>query len=611
MRNITKLFIAGVMAIPLVGTAQVSTNVEPRNAVLEEWTGMHCGYCPTGAFAMEEAFINNPGRVSIVSMHAGGYATPSGAEPDYRTAEGTVSDGTFPITGYPASTLNRRTIGGDQVYHPASSNDADKVPAILSENSEVNLYGTATLDIVTRLLTVNIEYYYTSNAPSTTNYMNVAINQNNVQGLQDTYGAGSYNPPAWIDYPTIYNHMHMFRGYMNGTGQWGDAINSTTTGSTATLTYSQTLPMDINGIGMDLANIEIAAFIGDGFEDAGDILTGLTIVPVLTGFTATDEVIFSSASSDDLNLCDVSSPETSSPIATIQNWGSNPMTSATITYDVNGGAPVVMNWTGSIAPGASEMITLDPITYTPISGTNTLNVTVSNPNGVADNTADNSGSTTFEVQIASPTEVFVTVDLHTDSYGDETWMEITNSVGTIVWSEGNENVQGNYNTGQFPPTADPTNPLANDTDYSWQVTLPAIDCYEFHIYDYYGDGLSDGGTGAGYDVKDNTGAVIITESPLSFGDQSGLINNGSVGINEITFENVSIFPNPASEVINVNFSTEATDFVVSILDLQGRVLASQSGSQNVTFPVADLASGSYLVTISTENGVHTESVVIK
>ena len=37
----------------------------------------------------------------------------------------------------------------------------------------------------------------------------------------------------------------------------------------------------------------------------------------------------------------------------------------------------------------------------------------------------------------------------------------------------------------------------------------------------------------------------------------------------------------------------------------------KAGSKNVTFPVADLASGSYLVTISTENGVHTENVVIK
>ena len=83
-----------------------------------------------------------------------------------------------------------------------------------------------------------------------------------------------------------------------------------------------------------------------------------------------------------------------------------------------------------------------------------------------------------------------------------------------------------------------------------------------------------------------------------------------LGIGEISIENLSIFPNPASEVLNVNFTSDE-EYTISILDLQGRVLATQVASNNVTFPVADLASGSYLVTIATENGVHTESVVIK
>ena len=65
--------------------------------------------------------------------------------------------------------------------------------------------------------------------------------------------------------------------------------------------------------------------------------------------------------------------------------------------------------------------------------------------------------------------------------------------------------------------------------------------------------------------------------------------------------NLQLFPNPATDVLNVTFNAEATDYTVSIMDLQGRVLATESGSDNVSFQVGNYAAGSYLVTISTEN----------
>jgi len=581
------------MAIPVIGAAQVSTSVEQRNAVIEEWTGMHCGYCPIGAFEMEQAIDNNPGRVSVVSMHAGGYATPNAGEPDFRTPEGTVSDGTFPISGYPASTLNRRTIGGSQVYHPGNTNNADKVPAVLSENSEVNIYATATLDIVTRVLVVDVEYYYTSNAPNSTNYMNVAINQNNMQGPQVTYGGGNYNPPAWINYPTVYNHMHVFRGFM--TGQWGDVISSTTTGSTAVMSYTQTLPMDINGLPLDLSNIEIVAYIGDGVQSAGDVLTGTTIIPTLTGFTSTDELVFSAANMDDIMAC-VTGAQTMSPTTDLQNWGSNPMTSATITYDVNGGTAEVMNWTGSIAPGSTQTITLDPITFTPNAGSNTLNVTASNPNGVADNTADNAGSSTFDVTLATLAQSLdVTLNLVTDRYGSETTWDLKNSGGATL-----------YSGGPYGPdlTANGTT-----TQPAVPMTLAADDCFTFTIYDSYGDGLDAGYGNGSFEIVDANSNVLVSGANFAAEDQ-GLIKTPLAGLNDLGLEDVSVYPNPTSDVLNVDFTAEGSDYTVAIMDLQGRVLATQTGT-NVSFQVAQFTTGSYIVTISTDAGVYTENVVIK
>ena len=594
MKQITKLIMVGVFASPIIGFAQVSTTPEPRNAVIEEWTGIHCGYCPTGHAAVQTAVSNNPGRVVAVNIHSGGYAVPGAGNPDYRTTHGTAHDAAFPISGYPSSTLNRRTIGAGQTYHPAGSNDANKVPAVLAETSEVNMYITATVDIVTRLLEVDVEYYYTADAPNATNYMNVAILQNNVHGPQTTYGGGTYNPGGWINYPTVYNHMHMFRGFM--TGQWGTAISSTTTGSTATLSYSQVLPAAINGVPLDLAELEIAAYIGDGFQAAGNVLTGVSVYPTLTGFTATDEVVFNSVSTPAVDVCDAS-PVSVTPTVSIKNWGSNPIATATITYDMNGGTPQVYNFSDAgnpIAPGATRMVTLDPITFTPIAS-NMVNVTVTNPNGVADDSADNSGSTAVTVNYAiAATDLVATVYLTTDRYASETTWNIKNSAGTTIASAGPwSNLAANGTTIQTPVP----------------VNLNPNDCYTFTILDSYGDGINSGFGAGSFEVRDGNNLLLVSGGTFTFED-SGLFETSIASVGTIEIDNVSIYPNPATNVLNVKFEAES-NATVSILDLSGRVVATETGLNSVIFPVSDLSSGSYIVTITTETGVYQENVVIK
>ena len=622
MKKITRILIAGALTLPILGVAQVSTSVEARNAVIEEWTGIHCGYCPIGHATVNDEMAANPGRVVALNIHAGGYATPAPGELDLRTPEGTAHDAAFGPSGYPSSTLNRRTISytgssgpaTGQLYHPAYLGDAEFVPTVLGENSEVNLYATASIDVATRVLTVDVEYYYTSDAPNSTNYLNVAILQNDIQGTQTTYG--NYNPAAWTTYSVygdLYTHSHVFRGFM--TGQWGDPITSTTTGSTGTMSYSQTLPADIAGTIMDLGSIKIAAFVGDGYQDAGNVLTGIEVAPTLTGATLTDEIVLLETVAEDLAECNLGVAVTANVDAKVFNAGSNPIYYATFTYDVSGGTPTVYNWstmTDPIMPFTTRILSLTPVSFT-TTATNDLNMVVSDPNGTADLTADNSGTVNDIVSTALPTDNYVTVDLHTDNYGDEIWMEITNSSGTIVWSEGNENVQGNFDTGSFPPAADPTNPLGNDQSYSWDVALPALDCYTFTIYDYYGDGLSVGGSGAGYDVRDDNGSILFSEGALDFGgsEVGGLVANNSVSLNEITLEGLTVYPNPATDVLNISFNADTDDYTISLMDLQGRTLISQAGASNVSFSVADVAKGSYIVTIANENGIYTENVVIQ
>ncbi|MCB0453277.1 MAG: hypothetical protein KDC94_10420, partial [Aequorivita sp.] len=56
----------------------VSTSPQDQNVVLEEFTGIHCVFCPQGhaiAKAIQDA---NPDRVTLINIHQGGYAVPSG-----------------------------------------------------------------------------------------------------------------------------------------------------------------------------------------------------------------------------------------------------------------------------------------------------------------------------------------------------------------------------------------------------------------------------------------------------------------------------------------------------------------------------------------------------
>lgn len=90
------------------------------------------------------------------------------------------------------------------------------------------------------------------------------------------------------------------------------------------------------------------------------------------------------------------------PAVVLKNTGSATLTSITITYDIDGGANQVYNWTGSLAQGASTTVYLADQTLT--TGSHTFTVTTSLPNGAADPyTANDSKNVTFNQVSTVPT----------------------------------------------------------------------------------------------------------------------------------------------------------------------------------------------------------------
>ena len=76
--------------------------------------------------------------------------------------------------------------------------------------------------------------------------------------------------------------------------------------------------------------------------------------------------------------CDPTTPST----VTLRNFGSNPLTSVTITVIRNGTTVQTFPWTGNLASLATVSVPLNPVPL--VLGANAIQICTSNPNGVAD-----------------------------------------------------------------------------------------------------------------------------------------------------------------------------------------------------------------------------------
>ncbi|GEM_PF-962331 len=87
----------------------------------------------------------------------------------------------------------------------------------------------------------------------------------------------------------------------------------------------------------------------------------------------------------------------------------------------------------------------------------------------------------------------------------------------------------------------------------------------------------------------------------------------SLSVDEIDGNQLSIFPNPAENVLNIQFAQAVQDVDVRIMDMSGRVVASEtnvSGTQ-MTMDVSVLSSGSYMVEIRSESSVAQSRLIVK
>lgn len=580
----------------------VSTTPQNRKVVLEEFTGIHCVYCPDGHKRANMLQASKPaGDVVLVNIHTGGYATPGAGEPDFRTAEGAAiaSISGMNISGYPTGSVNRHffnTVPAQTGFATNRGDWARFADSILAMPSYVNVALQGTLDAQTRQLTVDVQVYYTGTpSASVANNLTVMLLEDNVLGPQ--IGSGDFYPQM-IQVDGNYTHNHMLRKVLTPSAT-GETLTGTATGTTITKTYTYTVPAQFVNNPSYLGNLQLAAFVAEGNSE---IMTAAYGPITITNVANPLEGQFTGNVISETEVCQ----GVLNPIVKVFNNGSTPIQSGTITADVNGGTPATLNFTQTIAPQTFGYVALPVTTFTPVAN-NTLNLQLTQVNGTTNPAT--TGATISKSNILLTTRLVtqdtVTMTFVQDRYGSEsTWKVINEATGSIV-AQGGPYTDLSANTTQ--------------THIAKFKVVPST-CYKVLVEDSYGDGINTNYGAGSYTLTTNSGQVYASNGKFGKGEDKYFktdatllaVANVAAGISK-----VSVYPNPTNGLAAASVQLDAASKVsIEVFDITGRVIATvaeqklAAGEHIIDLPVSNLASGLYNVKISTAKGSVTERLSI-
>ncbi|MDB4588743.1 Omp28-related outer membrane protein [Flavobacteriaceae bacterium] len=546
----------------LTGFSQtiVSTDSQNKKVILEEYTGIYCVYCPDGHSRAQALKNQYPNDVFLINIHTGGYAIPNPAinDPDFRTPFGDAIASQSNLTGYPSGSVNRQyfsSLASNGGTAMGRGNWNTAASQVLNQSAYVNVGVEATINVQNNELTVHVEGYYTGNSPQNTNYLNVVLTQNNTLGPQTGGGMGS-----------DYNHMHRLVHMI--TGQWGEVISTTSTGSFIDETFTYTIPSNYNGIDVLITELNVIAFIT---ETQQEIISGAEYTPTFVGIEHSNDAAVMGL---DDNLND-NCGEIASPSVVVQNNGSDPITSLSIEYSINDDSSETYSWTGSIASLEFTSIELPSIGYSP-SNTNSVNIIISDD----DNNNNNSNTFYFDQSNSYETS-FVTLNLLTDNYGSETTWNLKDANGFIVAQGG---------------------PYTNNFTASLEIGIPSSnECYTFTINDSIGDGICCAYGIGSYSISDDSGNEIFSGGEFSSTEATTFRVGESLGLNSFTDENLKIFPNPSNGIFTVK--TTITNSSYKIYNLVGQTIKSgfiNNGENSID--IRNSKDGIYFLMIKSTNG---------
>ncbi len=356
------------------------------------------------------------------------------------------------------------------------------------------------------------------------------------------------------------------------------------------------------------------------------------------------------------------------PAVKVLNNGTNPITSLTLSYNIDGNANQIFNWTGTINANTQETITLPVIGAS--EGAHTLNVELSQANDA--NLFNNAFSSTFEVDQASGLITYTfgdsnpTADENNESWNASSLWQIgtptTTNFNNLVNSGYVTNPSGNYSNNTVAYLTSPcynmttiVNPvlkfdMAFDIELNWDVLYMEYSTDQGATWsvlgtaddpNWYNSSFQDPGrvltigkqwTGTdaslkeySYDLNDfsNESSIMfrfVFKSDPGVNQEGVLIDNFIIdatqvlGTDELDASNFAIYPNPSENIFNImrnGILGEKMDILV--YDLTGKLILNRTNIFKNEYPLdmSTISKGVYFMKINIENKSLVKKLILK
>lgn len=581
MKKIVLSFL-GLFAAFAVGaqTPQfVSTEPANKNVIIEEYTGINCGFCPDGHKRVREYEESKPGRVFSINVHAGPYAAM------YTTQWGNALMNQTGLQGFPSGTVNRHVFSGS-----VTALERDKFVSsgnkILNQSSFVNVAAQAKIDATARTMTINVEAYYTADAETASNKLNVVLLQDSIIGPQ----SGASANPSQVTSDGQYIHMNMLRDMI--TGQWGDDITAPEgstvipAGTFIQRTYTYNIPGSISNELVKLGHLKLVVFVA---KDRQEIYTGSECKPTVTNLPEL------AATGLSISVKEVGCDDFVAPSLKVYNTGQNTITSMQIEYGSAWVGDDIYEWTGTLEANAEIEIEL-PADVKVNNGVNTeVRAKILKVNGVA--ISDDAQRTQVKKVVPEGSGDKLKIIIKTDQYAYECSWKLSDGNGNVL-------AEKDY----YPQEV-----VVRDTV---EVALTEAGCYVFEIFDEYGDG------GATYKIYDGSEKRLVNGTGSSYENYKAVnmkIWSMAVGLEEAegAILQTLAYPNPVNDMLNLEISMlESTHANISVVDMLGREVISlgevslATGNNKFEINTSNLSNGAYFVKIISNAGITSKKISV-
>lgn len=540
----------------------VSTEPQKKNVLLEDFTGIHCGYCPQAHVIAHDLNYLHPSRIFPVAIHSGYYAIPGPDEPDFRTADGDAIDNGLGTTsaGRPCGVLNRRSFGSGNSASMVLSRGvwSQTCKDMLKEDAPVNLLIKSECDASTRELTITIEGYCTGDMPSPTAFLSVAMTQDNITGPQNGGGVGS-----------DYVHQSMLRDYISDV--WGDEIE-VAKGEYFTKEYTYTLPEYIyapqasNGIFLNLPDINILAFVTE--DGKNEVLNVVSAKPEYKNLDMPVSACISKP------LLGVSKKYGFNYVEVVlTNTSVEAITSAEFEVKING-VSQTSAWEGEV-PAMSWAVVKVPYTKDALKDYNTWSVALQKANNQDVIKSEISG--TFSAPAAATSDVRVTIQ--TDANTDENIWRILDEDGNVVKV--------------FEPEE------GKATLIKEIVELEQDKIYCFEVIDIWSDGI-DGGS---FKLNNSDSSLIEQNYAIPTAGYRTFFNTSKTSVDAAYTSEMTLDYNAATRILSISESAQ-----VSIYSADGMQLISTAESE---VSLSQLRPGLYIAVATNGAATQVKKLVIQ